>query len=565
MTARTSLAILILGIVLTACSEPSVSLPQMPANIAEKLVAEKIAAADAAVREQPNSADLMGRLCIVYDIHHFSGRALDCYETASQLDPKEWRWPYFSGIVLRETDQGAALEKFARAAELQPEHAPLQLYLGFGHLLEENIELAEKHYTRALELDPVSINARIGLAQVALAGRDAERATEILEQAATLAPHEAAVHHHLSHVYGLRGDAASAERERRLADSAPVKMQPGEMASFADPPRDEVTLRDGVSSSWLLANSQHHRAAGRVQDARGALEALLAADPESVPGLLAYARMAVAAGDLPRAHAMIQRAVELAPGDATTHAELGTVLARGNQGPQAIAAYRRALEIDPNLPEVHSNLATLLFQAGQTEEGADMMRSAADSFPGRSDVQHNLANLLLLTGEPDEAIEAFHRGLALAPSNVEMRTGMALALWELKRFGEAIDTYRDAYRLNPGNPSTARDYAWALAVCPQADLRDGSQSLQLANQLNQQMQGSDPRFLELLAVAQAETGDYTRAVATMDKALAIVRDTMAQIAEQLGPEQEQAMILFAEGLKGRQELFQRGQPYREGS
>jgi cytochrome c-type biogenesis protein CcmH/NrfG len=146
-----------------------------------------------------------------------------------------------------------------------------------------------------------------------------------------------------------------------------------------------------------------------------------------------------------------------------------------------------------------------------------------------------------------------------------MRTGMALALWELKRFGEAIDTYRDAYRLNPGNPSTARDYAWALAVCPQADLRDGSQSLQLANQLNQQMQGSDPRFLELLAVAQAETGDYTRAVANLDKALAIVRDTMAQIAEQLGPEQEQAMILFAEGLKGRQELFQRGQPYREGS
>ena len=160
MRARTALAILILGIGLTGCSEPAVALPQVPANIAEKLVAEKIAAADAAVRERPKSGDLWGRLGIVYDIHHFSDHALDCYETASELDSKEWRWPYFSGIVLRETDQSAALEKFARAAELQPAHAPLQLYLGFGHLLEENVELAEKHYTRALDLDLVSVPGR---------------------------------------------------------------------------------------------------------------------------------------------------------------------------------------------------------------------------------------------------------------------------------------------------------------------------------------------------------------------------------------------------------------------
>jgi Flp pilus assembly protein TadD len=448
---------------------------------------------------------------------------------------------------------------------LQPAHAPLQLYLGFGHLLEENVELAEKHYTRALDLDPVSVNARIGLAQVALAGQDPERATQILEQAATLAPQEAAVHHHLAHVYGLRGDAAAAERQRLLADSAPVKMQPGEMASFEDPPRDEVTLRDGVSSSWLLANSQRHLAEGRGQEAQAALEALLAADPESVPGLLASARMLVTAGDLARAHAMIERAVELAPGDAATHAELGTVLARGNQSPQAIAAYRRALEIDPNLPEVQSNLATLLFQAGQTDEGIDMLRRAGQSFPGRSDVQHNLANLLLMTGEAEEAVTTFRQALKLDPANAEMRTGLALALWGLQRYAEAIEAYSQAHRLNPGNPSMARDFAWALAVCPQGDLRDGAQSLQLANQLNQQMQAGDPRFLDLLAVAQAETGDYTKAVATLDAALAIVHDTMTQIAERLGPEQQQAMILFAEGLKQRQALFRRGQPYREGS
>jgi len=565
MTLRTSIALLIVGLTLSGCSEPGVSPPEMPADINETLVAEKITEASDAVRDEPNSADRWGRLGVVYDIHRFSGRALDCYESASVLDPREWRWPYFSGIVLRETDHGAALEQFSRAAELQPGHAPLELYLGFGHLLEENVAQAGEHYARALELDAQSVNARIGLAQVALAGQDPERAVVLLEQAAAIAPQEAAVHHHLAHVYGIRGDQAAAERERRLADTAEVKMQPGEMASFADPPRDEVTLRDGVSSSWLLANSRRHLAAGRPQEARAALEALLVANPDSVPGLLASARMLVAGGDRARAHAMVQRAVELAPGDATTHAELGMVLARAGQAAQAIAAYRRALELDPDLPEAQSNLAALLFQSGQTAEGLDLMRRAGQAFPGRADVQHNLANLLLMTGEAEEAVSTYYGALKLDLGNVEMRTGIALGLWELRRYSEAMAAYRQAHLLSPGNPSTARDYAWALAVCPQADLRDGAQSLQLAHQLNQQTQSGDPRFLDVLAAAQAETGDYAKATATLDRALTIVRDTMAQIAERLGPEQQQSMLLFAEGLKGRKALFQRRQPYREGS
>jgi len=565
MRARASLAILIVGIVLAGCKDSAVAPPEPPADVGEALLAEKIVAATATVREQPNSKRAWGRLGIVYDIHRFPTRALACYDRASELDPEDWRWPYFSGIVLRETDQSAALERFLRAVELRPNHVPLQLYLGFSHLLEENIEQARQHYARALELDARSVNAHIGLAQVALAGQDPERAAQLLEQALAIAPQEAAVHHHLAHVYGLRGDEDAAERERRLADTSVVKMQPGEMASFVDPPRDEVTLRDGVSSTWLLTNSQRHLAAGRGQEAQRALEALLRANPESVPGLLAFARLFASAGDLDRALPLVQRAVALAPGDAATHADLGMLLARANQPPQAIAAYRRALAIDPNLPEAQSNLATLLFQSGQVEEGIDLLQRAGRAFPGRPDVQHNLANLLLMNGQAGEAVTTFREALELDADNIAMRTGLALALWELRRFAEAIDAYREAHRRSPGNPSTARDFAWALAVCPQADLRDGAQSLRLAQQLNQQTQFADPRFLDVLAVAQAETGDYAKAAATLEQALTIVRSTMEQLARQLGPEQQQAMKYFADGLNQRRILFQRGRPYREGS
>ncbi|NIM62859.1 MAG: tetratricopeptide repeat protein, partial [Acidobacteria bacterium] len=182
MTARLSIAVLIVGCV-AGCSEPGVAPPAIPGNVDEAQVAARIADADREVREALDSADAWGRLGVVYDVHRFFDRALECYGTATTLDPDEWRWPYFSGIVLRTSDQAAALEQFERAAELNPDHAPLQLYLGFGHFLEESVDEAGKHYARALELDPRSVNARIGLAQVALAGRDAGRAVQLLEEA----------------------------------------------------------------------------------------------------------------------------------------------------------------------------------------------------------------------------------------------------------------------------------------------------------------------------------------------------------------------------------------------
>ncbi len=565
MTPRTWFAVLVVGIFLGSCSESTEGVPEIPAKIDEPLVEQRIREATTAVRDDPGSADAWGRLATIYDIHRFFDRALECYATASSLDPQEWRWPYFSGIVLRETNQGAAIEQFTRAAELQPDHPPLQLYLGFTHFLDENVDRAETHYTRALELEPFSVNARIGLAQVALARQDFDTALEILQQAASISPQEAAVHHHLSHVHSVRGDEEAAELERRLADTVAIKMQPGEMASFPDPPRDEVILREGVSSNWLLANSNKLLAAGQAREAQNALEQLLEANPESIPGLIASARMFLANGDVERADAMIRRAVTLGPEDASTHADLGMFLARTNQFPQAVEAYRRALELDPDLPEVQSNLGSLLFQMGRTDEGLQMVRQAGARFPGRPDVQHNLANLLLINGRASEAVSVFAFALRLDPGNVEMHAGMALALWDLQRYADSIRAYREAHRLNPANPTTTRDLAWALSVCPQADLRDGATSLQLAQQLNQGTQFSDPRYLDLLAVAQAETGDFTEAVATLDSAMKIVRDTMAQIAGQLGPQQREQMMLFGEGLRQRHALFRQGQPYREGS
>ena len=110
---------------------------------------------------------------------------------------------------------------------------------------------------------------------------------------------------------------------------------------------------------------------------------MLAANPDSVPGLLASSRFALGTGNDERALSLVRRAVELAPADAATHVDHGLVLAQTNQLPQAVAAYQQALSIDPNLPDAQSNLATLLFQTGRIDEGTRLLEQAAMAFPGR--------------------------------------------------------------------------------------------------------------------------------------------------------------------------------------
>ena len=143
--------------------------PGLPPRADEPLLVERIREATQAVRDDPTSAAAWGRLGEVYDVNSFEVQALECYARARELDPKQWRWAYFAGILLRPNDPLSALDLFTRAARLEPDYAALRFHLGFAHYLAEDFEEAERHYRHALRLDPDCVNARLGLARIALA------------------------------------------------------------------------------------------------------------------------------------------------------------------------------------------------------------------------------------------------------------------------------------------------------------------------------------------------------------------------------------------------------------
>jgi len=430
--------------------------PPGPPPDCEAPVAARILEASRGVRDDPASAAAWGRLGEVYEANDLEDLALSCYATAQELDPRAWRWPYLAGLLQWNRDPAAALDLLARAAELEPNYAALRFHLGHAHYLAESFDEAERHYRRALEIDADCTNARLGLARVAVARGDPAAALLELQRAVAQAPGEGAVHLHLAQVHRELGRHADAEREERLTAICPRPARLDGMGTLADPVRDEVRLREGVSSKRQLDRARRHLVEGREPEAQAAIDAALEADPESVPALIAAARLLAARGRLDEARARLERATALAPGDAEIQAELGTLRAQAGEIGPAIEALERAVAIDPKPHWVKSNLAGLLLQTGRTGAALDLLRDARIDQPDDAGLRNKTAAVLSSLGRHAEALEVLSGLVGREPGHLDALAAMA-------ETGDAAGASHEAHaalalldRLAP-SPAVARD------------------------------------------------------------------------------------------------------------
>ena len=86
--------------------------------------------------------------------------------------------------------------------------------------------------------------------------------------------------------------------------------------------------------------------------------------------------------------------------------------------------------------------------------------------------------------------------------------------------------YCEALEPHAGNdPDSLRRLAWIRATSPYAEVRDGRKAVQFAELANQVTGGRNTGMLSILAAAYAEAGDFEKAVATQQKAIALLIQT----------------------------------------
>jgi tetratricopeptide (TPR) repeat protein len=105
-----------------------------------------------------------------------------------------------------------------------------------------------------------------------------------------------------------------------------------------------------------------------------------------------------------QARAAYETALELDPGLAGAHVNLGRQLHRAGQPGRAEPHYREAVRLDPDDPTPHFNLGVLLEELGRREEAILAYRQAILRDPDFSDAHCNLGLLLESLGRRQEAM-----------------------------------------------------------------------------------------------------------------------------------------------------------------
>jgi tetratricopeptide (TPR) repeat protein len=90
-------------------------------------------------------------------------------------------------------------------------------------------------------------------------------------------------------------------------------------------------------------------------------------------------------------------------------------------------------------------------------------------------------------------------------------------------FRDVVAQYRRALAAKPDYLAAETGLAYLLSTCADPSVRDGPAAVPLAEDVNRRTGGSSAVALGTLAAAYAETGDFSRAIDSIRRAIVIAK------------------------------------------
>ncbi|QDU22237.1 tetratricopeptide repeat protein [Urbifossiella limnaea] len=392
----------------------------------------------------------------------------------------------------------------------------------------------------------------------AFAERQFAEAVECFSRAITLRPDVAAGYRYRAYAFLELGD-----RIRALNDlDQAVRLKPDDPQAYADRAAELFTQKafdQAVADCDKVLSLDPGRAPiralrGRCHAARGDTPSALAdyaeaieADAENAPRVLMWrAGLRFETEDYDAAEADCTAALLHRPDDADALHLRGAVRQQAGDGAGAEADFSAAITRDPQHGPARLGRAVCRFLQKDFAGVVADCDAAVRLLPNVARVFELRGSALRALGRPDEALQNFDEAIRLAPQAAMPFNYRAGAHYAKKDYATAARDHLEALKRDPRNAATFNQLGWVWATCPDPDVRNGPRAKECATRACELTEWAEAGYLDTLAAACAECGEFDEAVRWQEKAIAAVAGDAAKEAD----------------YETRLELYRRGKPAR---
>jgi tetratricopeptide (TPR) repeat protein len=253
----------------------------------------------------------------------------------------------------------------------------------------------------------------------------------------------------------------------------------------------------------------------------GYFTARLAKDPKDSHAFTARGQAHAANNEPDKALADFDEAIRLDPRATLAYYHRANLAYGKGQYDQALEDYNVVIRDDPAFDRAYHVRGWIYYRRKDYPRALADYETAIKLVPTESVFHRDRGNVALARKEYDKALADYDRSIQLDPSYV-VPWHLRGVTWQAKKeYNRALADYEKAAQL-AGNESYASTYHTALAMlragCPDDKVRDGAKALEAARKAHALAKG--PAEMAALAAAHAELGQFDKAVAWQEKALA---------------------------------------------
>jgi len=215
----------------------------------------------------------------------------------------------------------------------------------------------------------------------------------------------------------------------------------------------------------------------------------------------------------------LDEAIRLSPKDHNLYHCRGIAYQAQKDYDRAIQDFTEVLRIEPKDPIAYVNRGVAHVARKDYDRAIQDFTASIRLDPKYAQAYYNRGTVHKLQQNYDEAIEDLSKVIRLDPNHLSALLNRGWVCSQVKEYHRVIEDYTEVITLAPQDARGYNALAWFRATCPEQRFRDGAKAVELAKKACELTDWKKAEYLDTLAAAYAEQGEFQEAITVLKRAL----------------------------------------------